>query len=115
MSGVAAHSGRPYAKPVVVPEDLRLLNGPTDGVVLLPRHLKWSGNAQYDLDTPGRIMDMYRTVINEATSADDLHRYLNEAVLRALWQTMWLPRPLRAAWEHRFPELASTVSSTSAI
>lgn len=115
MSGVAAHSGRPYAKPVVVPEDLHMLIGPTGGGVMLPRHLKWSGNARYDLDMPGRIMDMYRTVINEAASVDDLNRYLNEAVLRSLWQTMWLPPPLRAAWEHRFPELASTVASTSAI
>ena len=115
MSGVAAHSVRPYAKPVVVPEDLHMLAGPTGGVVLLPRHLKWSGNARYDLDMPGRIMDMYRTVINEAATADDLHRYLNEAVLRSLWQIMWLPLPLRAAWEHRFPELASAIASTSTI
>jgi hypothetical protein len=115
MSGVAAYAGRPYAKPVVVPEDLHMLNGPTGGVVLLPRHLKWSGNARYDLDAPGRIMDMYRTVINEASSSDDLHRYLNEAVLRSLWQTMWLPLPLRVVWERRFPELVSATASASTI
>jgi len=35
---------RDYAKPVVVPDRLDLLAGPTSGVVTLPRHLKWSGS-----------------------------------------------------------------------
>jgi len=59
---------RGYAKPVVVPDRLDLLAGPTSGVVTLPRHLKWSGSPRYDLDQPGRIADMYRTVLNEAAA-----------------------------------------------
>ncbi len=57
---------RRYAKPIVVADDLTLLRGRTTGVVTLPRHLDWSGAADYDLDSPGRIVDLYRTVLIEA-------------------------------------------------
>ncbi|MEU8000155.1 hypothetical protein AB0B66_03110 [Catellatospora sp. NPDC049111] len=112
MAGAVSRARARYAKPVVLPEGLELLAGPTSGVVALPRHLKWSGSARYDLDEPGRIMDLYRTVINEATTPDDLHRYLNKAALRSLWETIWLPAPVRAAWERRFPDLATARTST---
>ncbi|BFU46879.1 hypothetical protein [Krasilnikovia sp. MM14-A1004] len=97
---------RGYAKPVVVPDRLDLLAGPTSGVVNLPRHLKWSGSSRYELDQPGRIADMYRAVINEAASPTDLHTYLDRAALTHLWPRMWLPVAVRQMWEERFPELA---------
>lgn len=96
---------RRYGKPVVVPGRLEDLVGPTTGVVGLPRHLQWSGNSRYDLDQPGRIVDLYRTVLNEAATPDDLHHFLDHATLTRLWLTMWLPTDLRADWESRFPEL----------
>jgi hypothetical protein len=99
---------RQYAKPVALPERLDLLTGDTTGIVTLPRHLKWSGSPRYNLDQPGRVIDLYRTVLNEATTSADLHRFLNEAVLRELWSTMWLPPGVRQAWELRFPELAAS-------
>jgi hypothetical protein len=80
---------RGYAKPVVVPDRLDALTGPITGVVNLPRHLKWSGNARYDLDQPGRIADLYRTVLNEAATTDDLHHYLDRATLLGLWPRMF--------------------------
>ncbi|MEV6299469.1 hypothetical protein AB0M02_08700 [Actinoplanes sp. NPDC051861] len=98
---------RGYAKPVVVPDRLDLLTGPTTGLVHLPTHLKWSGNARYDLDQPGRIVDLYRTVLNEAATMDDLCRYLDRDTLVALWPSMWLPGGLRQRWEQRFPELTA--------
>lgn len=98
---------RRYAKPVVAPERLDLLRGPTSGVVRLPVHLDWSGQSEYNLDNPGRIIDFYRAVINEASSPDDLHTYLNHAALLRLWSYMWLPRIVRQTWEERFPELAA--------
>jgi hypothetical protein len=49
---------------------------------------------------------MYRTVLNEAASTADLHTYLDRATLTQLWPTLWLPAPVRRAWEQRFPELA---------
>ena len=96
---------RGYAKPIVVADRLESLVGPTSGVVHLPRHLKWSGTPRYDLDQPGRIADLYRTVLNEAATTADLHTYLEQSALLALWPTLWLPRPVRAAWEERFPGL----------
>ena len=96
---------RRYAKPLVVADDLTLLSGPIDGVVTLPRHLDWSGAADYDLGSPGRIVDLYRTVLIEATKPADLHAFLDRATLTRLWPTLWLPPELRRAWEERFPEL----------
>jgi hypothetical protein len=76
---------RRYAKPYVVAASLDLLRGPTTGVVMLPRRLDWSGAASYDLEAPGRIVDLYRTVLIEATSPEDLDAYVDEATLKRLW------------------------------
>lgn len=95
-----------YARPYVVPERLDELTGPTSGVVWLPGHLDWSGNAVYDLDSPGRIIDLYRTVLMEAADRADLAQFLNAGMLRRLWAMLWLPQALRAAWEARFADLA---------
>ncbi len=97
---------RRYARPYVVADDLGLLAGPTSGVVMLPRHVSWSGRGSFDLDSPGRIVDLYRTVLIEAASPADLYNYLDESTLLRLWSYLWLPPPLRAAWEGRFPRLA---------
>jgi hypothetical protein len=105
---------RRYAKPIVVADDLALLRGRTTGLVTLPRHLDWSGSADYDLDSPGRIVDLYRTVLIEATKPADLHAYLDQATLSRLWPSLWLPPDLRRVWEERFPELPRTGSSTAA-
>jgi len=112
MSDADPGHGRRYAKPVVVPDSLDLLRGPTEGVVQLPRHLDWSPNGEYDLDSPGRIVDLYRTVISEATSPTDLHTYLDEGTLLRLWSYIWLAPPVRDTWEQRFPELAHLSRAT---
>ncbi|WP_218026037.1 hypothetical protein [Nocardia miyunensis] len=109
-----AHDKPGYHKPVAVPDDLHLLTGPTSGIVNLPTHLDWSGHAEYDLDRPGRIVDLYRTVINEAASPTDLYTYLDEAVLKRLWSYIWLPLQIKRAWESRFPELAQLSRLASA-
>jgi hypothetical protein len=98
---------RRYARPHVLPESLESLAGPIGGVVRLPRHLAWSGGAVYDLDSPGRVVDLYRTVIIEAASPEDLHAYLNAAVLRRLWSYLWLPTLVRQMWQARFADLAA--------
>jgi hypothetical protein len=112
---VASTPGRPadgYAsygarKPYVVAERLDDLRGPTEGTVNLPQHLDWSGNASYDLDRPARRASMYRTVLNEASSTDDLRAWIDGRLLEQLWPTLWLPPELRRLWESRFPKLAS--------
>ncbi len=78
------HDQAEYLKPFVIPENQRLLVGPTSGIVNLPTYLDWSGHANYDLDRPRRVVDLYRTVINEAASPTDLYSYLDNAVLKRL-------------------------------
>lgn len=110
-------AGRPggYSarKPYVVPECLDDLRGPTEGTVNLAEHLDWSGKASYDLDKPARLASMYRAVLNEANSPDDLHSWIDRRLLVQLWPSLWLPAALRRLWESRFPELAAL--STKAI
>ena len=102
--GFASYGER---KPYVVAERLGDLRGPTEGTVTLPKHLDWSGNASYDLDKPARLASMYRTVLNEAGSSDDLHTWIDERMLVELWPTLWLPPQVRRLWESRFPQLAA--------
>jgi hypothetical protein len=100
----------PYGdrKPYVLADTLTALNGPTRGVITLPRHLDWSGHAEYDLSRPARLSSMYKAVLTEAGSVDDLCTWLNGELLLRLWPTLWLPPQLRRRWEERFPELAAT-------
>jgi hypothetical protein len=108
-------SGFRYRRPYAVAERLDLLQGPSSGTVHLPSHLDWSGNGVYDLNAPGRIVDLYRAVLNEAASPQDLYAYLDERVLRRLWALLWLPAQLRMLWEQRFPVLAeiSRITATA--
>jgi hypothetical protein len=94
-------------KPYVVADCLDDLRGPTGGTVSLPRHLDWSGDASYDLERPARLASMYRTVLNEAGSADDLNNWIDGRTLMQLWPTLWLPPQVRRLWESRFPELTA--------
>jgi hypothetical protein len=107
--------GSRYRRPYAVPERLDLLQGPSSGTVHLPSHLDWSGNAAYDLDAPGRVVDLYRAVLIEAATPQDLYAYLDEKVLRRLWALLWLPAQLRRAWEQKFPALAeiSRITATA--
>ncbi len=106
---------QPYGdrKPYVVAETLAALHGPTDGTVTLPRHLDWSGHAEYDLNRPTRLASMYKVVLTETSTVEDLHTWLNADLLRRLWPTLWLPPQLRQHWEDAFPELAPTRSNAT--
>jgi hypothetical protein len=108
---------RPYSAPTgsryqdqrhyVVAATLAELNGPITGVVRLDSSLDWSGDPHYDLDDPGDLQVMYQTVLNEASTVDDLRRWLDGPTLQRTWPQLWLPSRLRALWEARLPELAS--------
>jgi len=101
---------RPYGdrRPYVVAETLAVLNGPTEGLIALPHHLDWSGHAEYDLSRPGRLASMYKVVLTEASTVDDLSAWLNAGLLLRLWPTLWLPPQLRRRWAEAFPELVAT-------
>jgi hypothetical protein len=90
----------------VVAGSLAELRGPTQGVVRLERSLDWSADPRYDLDDAGDLAVMYQTVLNQASTPAQLHRWLDDYTLRRIWPTLWLPARVRAAWEATFPELA---------
>jgi len=100
----------PYGerKPYVVADALTALSGPTRGVVTLPHHLDWSRHAEYDLSRPERMASMYKVVLIEAGTVEDLRTWLSGELLLRLWPSLWLPAKLRRRWEERFPELAAT-------
>jgi hypothetical protein len=80
----------------------------------LPSYLDWSGNAVYDLDAPCRVVDLYRAVLIEAASPQDLHAYLDERVPRRRRALLWLPAQLRRAWEQKFAVMAEISRITAA-
>ena len=53
----------------------------------------------YDLEAPGRIVDLCRAVLIEAASPQDVYACLDAAVLRRLRALLWLPSHLRRARE----------------
>jgi hypothetical protein len=94
-------------RPYVVADDLDDLVGPVQGSINLPRHLDWSGRAAYELDRPARLASMYKAVLNEAGTVQDLRDWINGRVLTDIWPSLWLPVRLRRLWEDRFPVLAA--------
>jgi hypothetical protein len=82
------------------------LDGPVAGVVRLPLRLDWSERAEFHLDNPAERNVMYERVIREAARVDDLCAYLNGAVLRQVWSSLFLPARVRLIWEERFPDLS---------
>lgn len=96
-------------RPVLVAVSLADLRGAASGVVELPLHLFWSGrdsrDSWFSLDEgPGRRV-VYRTVLREARSPDDLATFLNGDVLTVLWADIVLPKVVRMAWEEQHPVL----------
>ncbi|MER6075471.1 hypothetical protein ABT187_43205 [Streptomyces sp. NPDC001817] len=94
------------ARPYALPTSLAELRGPTSGTVELPRHIDWGPRYLYDLQDEADVIVMYERVIREAQSPADLIRFLDAATLRRRWRALFLPSPVRAAWQRRFPELS---------
>ncbi|MFF5029799.1 hypothetical protein ACWERI_28520 [Streptomyces collinus] len=91
-----------------LPTSLEALAGPTTGTVDLPLHVVWSGRRSYGLSQPRSRMSLYRTVLAEGQQ-QDLVAFLNRGLLIAQWPILrtLISRPLRDAWEGRFPELTA--------
>src|SRR6185437_1039627 len=103
VSRRVAPVGSSYAEQrrYVVAVRLSDLTGPVSGMVTLDRSMDWSGDGQYDLNDPGDLQLMYQTVLNQASSVDDLRRWLEAATLRRVWPDLWLPPRLLALWRAR--------------
>jgi hypothetical protein len=104
---LATMAGRTYAenRPYLLPETLGELAGPVTGVIQLPLRLDWSERAEFHLNDPGERNVMYERVIREATRVDDLRSFINEEVLRQVWDRLFLPARVQRSWEDHFPDL----------
>jgi len=78
------------------------LRGPVFGVVRLPLRLYWSGPApqevEWDMSRPSRRARLYELVLREGT-LDDVRTLVRGDELVRLWETLWLPAHVRAAWQ----------------
>ena len=92
---------------VVVAPDLAALRGPLHGRRQLPLHLDSSARPFYDFASPHDRATAYQLVLLEAGDPVDLEQWLQHAELLRLWPQLYLPRHVRAAWQHAHPPLAS--------
>ncbi len=56
---------------------------------------------------------MYKAVLTEAATVEDLHTWPDAHLLRRLWLSLWLPPQLRQRWKDAFPELATIHSNAT--
>jgi hypothetical protein len=90
---------------VVVVDSLDDLTGSVHGKVCLPLHLDASAVQDYDLDNDYFRRLLYRVVLLEAASPEDLTSWLDRDTLVREWPLLYLPRVVRAAWESAHPIL----------
>lgn len=90
---------------IVVADSLDDLHGPVHGRVRLPLRLDASARAVYDLDQEYFRRLVYRLVLLEAATVEDLNSWLDRDTLIRDWPALYLPRVVRAAWEQRHPVL----------
>ena len=64
----------------------------------LPLHLKWSGPCDYDMSDPAQRKLVYEIILREGRTAD-IRAYIDLAELRRLFDSLFLPENVHAAWE----------------
>lgn len=101
--------GDTYASriPYVVPQSLDQLTGPRTGTVEVGVPIDWSPPRSYDLADFDDRVSLYTTVLSEASTVEDLSRFLNKDLLIELWPQLRLPRYCVRRWHTAFPELAA--------
>jgi hypothetical protein len=102
VSGGGSGVRRPgWVRDVALPRSVDELQGALQGVVGLPARLFWSGPdpraVRWDLSDPSRRRDLYEIVLVEGT-LDDVRGLVNGPELVRLWDEMFLPPWVRAAW-----------------
>jgi hypothetical protein len=68
--------------------------------------LAWGPRRSFDLEYRDQRQLLYEIVVQEASTATELGKYLNRVLLTELWPQLALPAGCRRQWEERFPELA---------
>lgn len=103
VSGGVSSGARPgWVRDAPVPRALEELKGSLRGSVSLPPRLFWSGPdpraVRWDLADAARRRDLYEIVLVEG-SLDDIRAMVNAAELVRLWERMYVPPWVRAAWQ----------------
>ncbi len=93
---------RPYPD---APARLADLNGPITGTLTLPVTIDWGPKRVYDMSKDNDRRVVYELVLQEASSAEEVSRYVNGSILVQVWPRLFLPRRVRSRWEGRFPDL----------
>jgi hypothetical protein len=104
------HQARP-GRTALVAADLAELRGPVSGAVELPLRMFWYPERVFDLDQPGMLEWLYRTVLREASRPEDLTSYLDGDTLVRLWPGLHLPKGVRRAWEDQHPVLRAAAAA----
>ena len=91
------------------------LQGPSSGVIELPRRLFWSApDHTFDLSQRHDALAAYEAVLSEARTPADLAEFLSGQLLAALWASLHLPDRVRQAWEDAHPELRAQTHPAAA-
>ena len=77
----------------------------------MPHRLFWQPERHVNLDNPAVLAWMYETVLREAVAERELCDWLDAGTLIRLWDSLFLPRGLRAAWEERHALLRPQVAA----
>lgn len=102
-------------RPYEMPRTLDDLDGPSTGIVTLPKQIFWqNGTKDFDLSDEGDVKVLYQAVISEA-NAEDQRRYLNKDLLVKQWCELSLPVKAAKAWQSAFPELKGNMRASWAI
>ena len=91
--------------PYDTPSSLEALDGPGEGVLVLPITVHWGPEPTADLSTPDGVEKAYEGLVREGTTQQQ-EALLNAELLRRAWPVLRLPRRCRDLWESRFPDLA---------
>jgi hypothetical protein len=86
-----------------LPRRLEDLRGPTQGVIVLPRHLSWPGMRECDVTDAATRRSMYGIVLTQG-QRNDVARFLNPRLLQQDWPLIRdsLDPKLRDICERRF-------------
>ena len=91
-----------WVRDVELPRSLDELRGPVTGVVRLPLRIYWTGpdpeSVEWDVSNPQRRARLYEVVLREGDLAD-VRALVNGQELLRLWESLYLPRWLRTAWQ----------------
>lgn len=97
-------------RPVAIPDDIADADGyKSVGVVELPPHIRWSGPPRrYDLGQRRDRARFYEQVLREGTE-DDVRHFVSVDDLVDLWDELFLPDHVRAAWDRWFRARADAI------